>query len=92
MNETVSIDTPEGIEMFRCLAVKGALQLEVLGMRGRFPVFQQAKDIVAAHGVKPAGTKAAVLEQLEELLAQGIDGGECCAWCEAEELLAQGGA
>jgi len=71
MNETVSIDTPEGIEMFRCLAVKGALQLEVLGMRGRFPVFQQAKDIVAAHGVKPAGTKAAVLEQLEELLAQG---------------------
>ena len=90
MNETVSIDTPEGIEMFRYLAVKGALQLEVLGMRGRFPVFQQAKDIVAAHGVKPAGTKAAVLEQLEELLAQGS--AECCAWCEAEELLAQGGA
>lgn len=69
MDEVVSLTTPDQIERFRQLAVKGALTLEVLGLRGRAPVFQQAKDIVASYGLKPASTKAAVLEQLKDLLS-----------------------
>jgi hypothetical protein len=64
---TVVIDTPEGIEMYRRLAVRSALRLEVLGLRGRGKVFQLAKEIVASYGIKPKSTKTMVLEQLEEL-------------------------
>ena len=64
---TVVIDTPEGIEMYRRLAVRSALRLEVIGLRGRGQVLGLAKAIVASYGVKPKNTKAGVVEQLEEL-------------------------
>jgi hypothetical protein len=62
------INTPEGIDTFRTLAIKGALQLEVLGMRGRMPAYKLAKEIVTGAGMKPAGSKAGVLAQLETIL------------------------
>jgi len=64
---TINLNTPEDIEMYRLLAVRKALQLETLGLKGRGQVFKLAKEIVASYGVKPANTKVKVLAQLEEL-------------------------
>jgi|TARA_R110000824_G_scaffold346018_1_gene532771 hypothetical protein len=64
----VVVDTPEGIEMYRRLAIRSALRLEVMGFQGRGQVFGLAEDIVSSYGEIPKGTKKAVLAQLEELL------------------------
>lgn len=37
------IDTPEGIRMVRLLALRGALKLEILGLRGRVNAYQIVK-------------------------------------------------
>tara|TARA_B100000029_G_scaffold455373_1_gene482573 strand:+ start:7699 stop:7929 length:231 start_codon:yes stop_codon:yes gene_type:complete len=69
--ETLVIDTPEGIEMYRMLAVKSALGLEVrtgMKMSRGVNVFQQGKAILESYGIKPKGTKQGVFEQLENLL------------------------
>ena len=58
------IDTPDGIELFRLCALRGALKLEVLGMtrRGR-SVYLIVKEEL---GFK--GSKKRVLEQLEAMI------------------------
>jgi hypothetical protein len=60
--------TGDAIEWARRITVKHALSLEVkTGLKHRANIFRLAKDIVAAHGVKPKGTKKGVLAQMEEL-------------------------
>tara|TARA_Y100000310_G_scaffold91334_1_gene88680 strand:+ start:3975 stop:4175 length:201 start_codon:yes stop_codon:yes gene_type:complete len=63
------IDTPEGIERFRLLTLRGALKLEVLGMKRRG---QSVYSIVKKEfGFK--GNKQRVLEQLEKYIAEQCD-------------------
>ncbi len=57
--------TGEGIEIYRLLALRGALKLEVLGMKGRVNAFKMVKELT---GLK--GTKAAVLAAYENLLRE----------------------
>lgn len=64
---TIKLNQPEEIEMYRLLAVRKALELETLGLKGRGQVFKLAKEIVESFGVKPANTKVKVLAQLKEL-------------------------
>ena len=60
------IDTPDGIELFRLLALRGALKLEVLGMtrhgRSVYSIVKQEFGFT--------GSKKRVLEQLEEVINQ----------------------
>ena len=60
------IDTPDRIELFRILALRGALKMEILGMsrRGR-SVYSIVKE---EFGFK--GSKKRVLEQLEEVITE----------------------
>jgi len=37
------IDTPEGIQAYRLLAIRGALKLQCLGMRGRVNAAEEAR-------------------------------------------------
>jgi hypothetical protein len=62
-----TIDTPEGINFFHLLSQRGALRLEIMGMRrssGR-SVYSIVKD---EHGFK--GTKQQVLDQLNEKIEE----------------------
>jgi hypothetical protein len=60
------IDTPEGIDAYRMLALRSGLKLEVLGMRKRG---QSCLSIIKSeYGLK--GSKQRVLEQFEDLLRQ----------------------
>ena len=55
-------DTPEAIERFRMQSLKGALKMEIIGMKRRG---QSAYSIIKQeHGFK--GNKKSVLEQLEQ--------------------------
>lgn len=61
------IDTPEGIALYRLIALKGALKLEALGMKRRG---QSALSIAKReYGCK--GNRAKVLEQIEALCEEG---------------------
>jgi hypothetical protein len=66
MNEAQILDTPEQIEMFRMAALRGAVKLEVLGMRRRGrPATVIARELLGL----PRGTsKAKVLAALEAAL------------------------
>jgi len=55
-------DTPEAIERFRMVSLKGALKMEIIGMKRRG---QSAYSIIKQeYGFK--GNKKSVLEQLEQ--------------------------
>ena len=57
------IDTPEGINMFRLLAIKNGLKLELMGIRhSRNMVFNAAKQVT---GKK---TRVACLAVIEEMI------------------------
>ena len=61
-------DTPEAIDRFRLVALKGALKMEVLGMRRRG---QSVYSLVKQEfGYK--GNKASVLKQLEQKIKEII--------------------
>ena len=61
-----SFDTPEQIDAFRVRALRGALKLEVLGMRrGGRSVYSIVKE---EFGFK--GNKKKVLEQLEAMIKE----------------------
>ena len=61
-------DTPEAIDRFRLVALKGALKMETLGMKRRG---QSAYSIVKQEfGFK--GNKASVLKQLEQKIKEII--------------------
>jgi len=64
--ESIIIDTPEGIDRYRILALKGSLKLECVGMkrRGR-SAYSMVKE---EFGFK--GNKKKVLEQLEKMIAE----------------------
>ena len=63
-NEMVVLDTPEGINMFRMLSLKGALSLETKGMKGRG---RSAYSIIKEEfGLK--GNKQKVLDQFTEIV------------------------
>ena len=58
----ITADTPKQIAMFRLASLKGALKLEILGMkRGGQSVYSILKQ---EYGFK--GSKASILKQLEE--------------------------
>lgn len=65
MDRSVVVDTPEGIKMFQLLARRGALSLEIAGLkrRGR-SAYSICKEV---YGLK--GSRQRVLEQLDELIA-----------------------
>lgn len=65
-NELIVCDTKESIEAFRLLAIKGALKLEVIGMRRRG---KSVLSIVKQEfGLK--GTKEKVYDQYVALLKE----------------------
>ncbi len=64
MNNTIICDTPEKINAFRLLALKGALKLETLGMKhSRGSVYAAIKK---EFGLK--GSKTSVYNQFVEML------------------------
>jgi len=66
MPESIVIDTPEGIDRYRILALKGALKLECLGMSRRGP--SAYSMIKKEFGFK--GNKKRVLEQMEKMISE----------------------
>jgi hypothetical protein len=62
------IDTPEGINFVQLVARKGALRLEMLGMRGRGP---SAYSIIKSeYGLK--GSRESVLAQMDTLIEKAF--------------------
>ena len=62
------IDTPEGIEAYRILALKGALKLEIAGMKGRG---RSAYSILKSEfGFK--GSRQSVLDQLQKIVDETL--------------------
>ena len=59
----IVLDTPEKIARFRLLTLRGALKLEILGMKKRG---QSAYQVLKAEGY--TGTRAQILEQLNKQL------------------------
>ena len=69
MNEAQILDTPEQIEMFRLAALRGAVKLEVLGMRRARGHWRPATVIARELLGLPRNTsKAKVLAALEAAL------------------------
>lgn len=52
MNNMIVADTPEKIDVFRLLALKGALTLEVIGLKGRFNAYKIVKEEFGFKGNK----------------------------------------
>ena len=65
-NNLVVADTPEAVDMFRMIALCGALKLEVLGMKGRG---RSAYSIIKQeYGLR--GNKQSVLDQFTAIKQQ----------------------
>ena len=63
-NRDIVIDTPEGIAFFQLCARRGALKLEVIGMRRRGrSAYSICKEV---YGLK--GNKESVLKQMDDLI------------------------
>ena len=63
---TLVLDTPEQIDMFTFLSRKGALKLEMIGLkRGGQSVYSIIKQ---EYGFK--GSRESVLKQMEEIIKQ----------------------
>jgi len=72
MNNSLVIDTPEGISAYRLLALKGALKLETRGLqmsRG-FKVSVAVRDILKDAGKKTPASKVKLLEAYEAHLRE----------------------
>jgi hypothetical protein len=68
MKKAIMIDTPEGIEAYRILALKGALKLEIAGMKGRG---RSAYSILKSEfGFK--GSRQSVLDQLQKIVDETL--------------------
>lgn len=64
MPETIVIDTPEGIEFVQLLARRGALRLEIFGLRrGGRSAYAICKEV---YGLK--GSRQKVLDQLNRMI------------------------
>jgi hypothetical protein len=63
-NDNIVVDTPEGIAFFQLCARRGALKLELVGMkrRGR-SAYSICKEV---YGLK--GNRESVLKQLDEMI------------------------
>lgn len=71
MNETIVIDTPEGIKYFRQRALLGALKLEMIGLKRSIRPSAYA-IIKKEYGLK--GDKQKVCEQFERILEGLVHG------------------
>ncbi len=66
-NETVSINTPEGLRYARLAAVKGRLKLEGMGLRFKGPTI--LKRMKSEFGTKTReATIAAIQHEMDEIL------------------------
>ena len=65
----IILDTPEKIDIARFLALRSALKLECLGMRGRSSAYAIVKS---EYGFK--GTKKSVLQQMEKIIKEFKEG------------------
>jgi hypothetical protein len=71
MDESIILDTPEGIAFFRLCALKGAVKLESIGMRhssGR----SMRKILATELGLPPRTDYATVLARAEEKIEAAI--------------------
>jgi hypothetical protein len=66
-NQTIVIDTPEGINFAHLLALKGALRLESLGLKRRG---QSALTIYKRHYNPKCRTIKAALAEMEQIIAE----------------------
>ena len=64
---TIIAEGKDGVNTYRILAMKHALRLETIGLRGRANVYQMVKQ---EFGFK--GSKKKVLEQLEQWIADNM--------------------
>jgi hypothetical protein len=69
MDGAIVIDTPEGIEAYRLLALKGALKLEARGLRFKGGRVSAAQAVREAMGVTTRN-KAKLLEEYEAWLRE----------------------
>jgi len=67
MSEVIVIDGEANVKKARILALRSALKLEIVGLKGRFNAFQIVKK---EFGFK--GSKAKVLEQLNKHIDTNI--------------------
>jgi hypothetical protein len=58
-----TVITGEDIDKFRLLAIKSALRLECVGMKGKFSASKLAREILTKAGVKPSRSKQDLLVQ-----------------------------
>lgn len=71
MNSPIVCDTPESINAFHMLSLKGALKLESLGMRhSRGSVAKVVKAILKEHGKKAPANKVALLAEFISFLKE----------------------
>ena len=71
MNQSIMINTPEGIEAFRLLALKGALKLETLGMKVGRGV-SAFKTIKQTTGLKASTAKKLLPLYIDWLKEKGV--------------------
>ena len=64
---SIIIDTPEGIEAYRLLVLRGALKLEIAGMRRSRG---SSAATVIKHEFNLKGNNKSVLEQYESILRE----------------------
>ena len=63
------IVTGDDIQVYRLLAIYGALKIQArTGLKSRFNVLQQARDILTAAGMKPARDVKKLCEQYGKFL------------------------
>ena len=68
-NETLVFDTPDGIAFFRLCSIRGAVKLEIQGIRFRGGSrYAAAKRI---YGIK--GSRESVLKQLDAMIEEAHD-------------------
>lgn len=67
-DKTIVIDTPEGIEFFRLLSVKGRCKLQLRsGLR-----FRNSPFVFARKHYKLEGNNASILAQLEKMVEDAL--------------------
>lgn len=71
MNSPIACDTPEAINAYHMLSLKGALKLETLGMKhSRGSAAKTVKQILKDAGKKPSANKTALLSEFVEFLKE----------------------
>ncbi len=69
MNKTIVIDTTDGVKFAQMCAIKGALGLELKGLKRR----GKSAYAIAKEVYKLTGTKQQVFEQLQTKIAEALE-------------------